>query len=152
MRPNRRSGFQHLGSTYEFSTKLLVAVDVSGSIHNSEISQFYSVINRFFKYGVQTIDVVQFDTMVGKVRTLKKAKKEIDVKGRGGTNVQIVFDYLKENNHYDGLIIFTDGYTGTPKLNFKTRAKILWICNNERNYNRHKEWMLELGRACWIGW
>ena len=32
MRPNRRSGFDQMGSIYELASKLLVAVDVSGSV------------------------------------------------------------------------------------------------------------------------
>lgn len=41
MRPNRRTGFENMGSIRRFDTKLLVAVDVSGSISSESLSYFY---------------------------------------------------------------------------------------------------------------
>jgi hypothetical protein len=52
MRPNRRFGFDAMGSRYELSTNLLIAVDVSGSVTDKNLQFFFSVINRLFKYGV----------------------------------------------------------------------------------------------------
>ncbi|MBR4009170.1 hypothetical protein, partial [Fibrobacter sp.] len=46
MRPNRRSGFDAMGSRYELSTNLLIAVDVSGSVTDRSLQFFFSVINR----------------------------------------------------------------------------------------------------------
>ncbi|MCR4559572.1 MAG: VWA-like domain-containing protein, partial [Bacteroidales bacterium] len=95
MRPNRRTDFQNLGSVYKMRTNLLVAVDVSGSISTKMLQKFYSVINRFFKYGIESIDTVQFDTQLGEIFPLKKAKTDIKIKGRGGTDFQPVFDYFR---------------------------------------------------------
>ncbi|MBP5503298.1 MAG: hypothetical protein J6Y24_10985, partial [Bacteroidales bacterium] len=67
MRPNRRTDFQNLGSVYKMRTNLLVAVDVSGSVDSKMLQKYYSVINRFFKYGIESIDTVQFDTKLGEV-------------------------------------------------------------------------------------
>ena len=76
MRPNRRSGFDAMGNRYDFKTRLIMGVDSSGSISNDDLRNFYSTINRFFQYGIQQIDVVQFDTELGEVQTLLKASEK----------------------------------------------------------------------------
>lgn len=156
MRPNRRSGFDYMGSTYDLQTRLLVAVDVSGSVPSKTISHFLAVIQRFFKHGVSEVDVIQFDAKVkDSVVKLKEARQHFDgggfkVMGRGGTCFQPIFDYLKQHNDYDGLVILTDGYAPVPKIDFRTRAKILWVCQNQANYEDSKEWMKQIGRACYM--
>ena len=49
MKPSRRYGFLYLGSRRDFCTKLLFAVDVSGSVSNSDLRNAFSVINQLFK-------------------------------------------------------------------------------------------------------
>ncbi|MBR5432990.1 MAG: hypothetical protein IK117_00980 [Bacteroidales bacterium] len=150
MRPNRRSGFQQMGSIYELASSILVAVDVSGSISHKTLQAFYSTIARFFKYGVETIDVVQFDVGLREVTTFKKRPTKVDVNGRGGTEFQSVFNYIKEHRKYDGLIVFTDGYAPEPQIDFKMRTKVLWVCRSEQEYKEHAEWMKRTGKVCWI--
>lgn len=151
MRPNRRSGFAQMGSRYDLAARLLVAVDVSGSIESKTLQAFYSVVARFFKYGVETIDVVQFDAALqGEVVTFKKRPTKVEVRGRGGTSFQEVFDYLKDHRQYDGLLIFTDGYAPEPSVDFAMLTKVLWICRSEKEYKEHHDWMEKTGRACWI--
>ncbi len=156
MRPNRRSGFDYMGNRYDLQARLLVAVDVSGSISSKTISYFLSVIGRFFKHGVSAVDVIQFDTEIkDDVVKLTEARQrfrgnKLEVKGRGGTSFQPVFDYLKEHNRYDGLAILTDGYAPEPKINFFTRTKILWVCQNRDNYNTHKAWIRKTGSVCYM--
>ena len=74
----------------------------------------------------------------------------VEVRGRGGTSFQEVFDYLKDHRQYDGLLIFTDGYAPEPRVDFAMRTKVLWICRSEKEYKEHHEWMEKTGRACWI--
>ena len=150
MRPNRRSGFQQMGSRYELASNSLVCVDVSGSVSSHALSTFYSAIARFFKYGVETIDVLPFDADLKELTTLKKAPKEVKIAGRGGTNFQILFDYIAEHPRYDGMIIFTDGYAPDPKISQPMHAIVLWICDDERNYEQHHEWMRKIGKAAFI--
>ena len=150
MRPNRRTGFQQMGSVRRFDTKLLVAVDVSGSISDKTLSHFYSVINKFFKYGINEIDCVQFDCELGEVKPIRKASRTVQVFGRGGTSFQPVFDYLAEHNIYDGLIILTDGGAPHPHMDDSIKANILWVCEDENSYNLCKDWMQLYGRVCWM--
>lgn len=133
MKPNRRSGFAQMGSRYDLASKLLVAVVVSGSISTQTLTAFYSAIARFFKYGVETIDVVQFDVELREVTTFEKRPREVKVFGRGGTNFQPIFDHLKTHPDYDGCIIFTDGYADEPHVDFLLKSKVLWVCRSEKN-------------------
>ena len=150
MRPNRRSGFDNMGSIRRFDTNLLIAVDVSGSISDEVLTHFYSVIGRIFKYGIEHVDVVQFDCSFSEVQSFEKAKKRINIVGRGGTSFQPIFDYVHKNIKYDGLIIFTDGYAPKPKKPKGFRTKVVWVCQSEKTYEEHKPWMKETGRCCYI--
>jgi hypothetical protein len=150
MRPNRRSGFQYMGSIRQLRTSYLVGVDVSGSISEEDLQYFFSTINRFFKYGVEKIDVVTFDTRLGETRTISKARNKIQVHGRGGTNFQPVVNYMAEHPEYDGLIIFTDGYASVPEIPARLRGRLLWILRSKKEYEDHRSRMSRSGRVCFI--
>ena len=143
MRPNRRFGFDAMGSRYELSTNLLIAVDVSGSVTDRSLSFFFSVINRLFKYGIEKMDVLQFDSKIqGEPEPLKKVRKTVKVMGRGGTSFQHAADYYCAHPEYDGLIYFTDGYAPPPKFNTKRPIDVLWVLAYEAN----GKWIKELKR------
>ncbi len=150
MRPNRRTGFQNMGSIYHFSTHLLVAIDVSGSISDASVGNFLSATNRLFKYGINAIDLVQFDCQMSTPISMRKAKQSIKVNGRGGTNFQPLFDYIATHTEYDGLIILTDGYAPQPTIPPLMRTKILWVCDNANCYKTNHIWMENIGRCCYF--
>ena len=147
MRPNRRTGFENMGSVRRFDTKLLVAVDVSGSISTESLKYFYGVINSAFRYGFESIDVIQFDCGVRAVHSLKKVIRDVAIIGRGGTSFQEPIDYAHENG-YDGLVVLTDGYAPEPIIPSGFKTGILWVCENESCLNHHKKWMEKSGRTC----
>lgn len=149
MRPNRRTGFDAMGSIRRFDTKLLVAVDVSGSISSESLSYFYGVINGAFRYGFESVDVIQFDCGVRVVQSLKKVMRDVAVIGRGGTSFQEPIEYAHENG-YDGLLILTDGYAPEPWIPDNMRCKIIWVCQDSSCYERHHRWMEKSGRVCTI--
>ena len=149
MRPNRRTGFENMGSIRRFDTRLLVAVDVSGSISSESLSYFYGVINSAFRYGFESVDVIQFDCGVRVVQNLKKVMRDVAVIGRGGTSFQEPIEYAHVNG-YDGLLILTDGYAPEPWLPDNMRCKIIWVCQDSSCYERHHRWMEKSGRVCTI--
>lgn len=117
MRPNRRTGFLQMGSIRQFDTRLLIAVDVSSSISDITLQDFFSVVLRIFRYGIAQIDVVQFDAEMGEIHPLLSSRPDIEVHGRGGTSFQPLFNYFfspKQTHNYDGLIILTDGDAPPP--------------------------------------
>ena len=152
MRPSRRFGFEQMGSRYDFITRILVAVDTSGSVGSEELGRYFNIITTFFKYGIQQVDVLMFDAEVqGDVMKLdeaKKRKQEFKVQGRGGTNFQAPVDYLVEHPEYDGMIIITDGYAPVPEIPPHCRAKLLWIIDNEASYQRNGKALRKTGRVC----
>ena len=147
MRPNRRTGFDNMGSRRQFDTKLLVAVDVSGSVSTSSLKYFYGVINSAFRYGFSAVDVIQFDYGVRTVQNLKKVIRDVGIVGRGGTSFQEPVDYAHENG-YDGLVILTDGCAPEPVIPEGFKTGILWVCENEKCLSAHKKWMERSGRTC----
>ena len=150
MKPNRRYGFEFMGSQFEPKTHLLVAVDVSGSIGSDDLIHFFSIINRFFTYGVEAIQVIAFDTEIKQEFELKKATRNIKIVGRGGTDFQCAVDYYENHPEYQGLIIFTDGYACVPKI--RLRKQILWILTGKQEYEEANRWIknLKLNKATWI--
>ena len=158
MKPNRRTGFTYCGSKYDFSTKLLAAVDVSGSISVEDISHFYTVIRSFFVYGVQSIEVLLFDRKIqsGPI-ALHKVQRSVTVTGRGGTSYEPVIDFIIQHddstvNSYDGCIIFTDGNAKAPYVppQFKQEHHIVWICSSRQSFEENKNWMQKTGSVCFL--
>jgi predicted metal-dependent peptidase len=141
-----------MGKKNQFTTRFLIGVDVSGSISDKDAALFFSTINRFFKYGAESLDVLQFDADIkGKPEVMKKARKEIKITGRGGTDFQPLINYFSvKKKTFDGLIIFTDGMAPVPSVQPAAARKILWICNNKQNYEHHLLRMKNAGRCCWI--
>lgn len=136
MLPSRRYGFEYMGSKRDFCTKLLVAIDVSGSVDNKQVSQALSIINRFFKYGVENVDVIMFDHgLVGEPMSMKKASKNLKIEGRGGTEFQAPIDYFAKGQ-YDGLVMITDGYAEVPTLPENTTGRILWMIYNDELFRK----------------
>ena len=154
MYPSRRFGFEQMGSRYEFTTRLLVAIDTSGSVGSDGLGRYYRIITTFFKYGIQEIDVLMFDFDVqGEPVTLKEAQKNkqtFEVKGRGGTNFQAPINYVAEHPGYDGLIIMTDGYAPVPSVPAFLKTKLLWVIDNEPSYKQHYDALRKTGRVCLI--
>jgi predicted metal-dependent peptidase len=151
-KPSRRYGELAMGRRLEFTTSLLVGVDVSASVTDRELREFFSAINAFFKYGIKNIDVQMFDSeLQGQSITMKKARKTVSVTGRGGTSFQPILSFFKENAKiYDGLIIFTDGYAPEPNIDARIKRRIVWVCTNKESYDAHWNWMISCGRCCYI--
>jgi predicted metal-dependent peptidase len=151
MKPNRRYGFAYMGSRREFTTRLLFAIDVSGSMGTPEVRQGFSVVNRFFNYGVEAIDVIQFDAKITtEAMTFRRARREVQLTGRGGTNFGPVLAYLDEHRDYDGLIIYTDGYAPCPAPPQNRRTRILWLFVSEAHYRSCYPKLQHLGQGAYL--
>lgn len=151
MKPSRRYGFTYMGSRHALRTRLLVAVDVSGSIGDLDLGKAFSVINRLFQYGIETIDVVQFDTeLKGPVQTFRTKRPRVTVLGRGGTSFDPVLQYIDEHCDYDGLIIVTDGMAPRPAAPRNRRTRVLWLFQDQHTYRAMRDNVAHIGRAVYI--
>lgn len=148
MKPSRRYGEDAMGSRYQPTSRLLFAVDVSGSMASEELAVGFSIVGRLFSHAVAEIDVIAFDTrVIGPPLTLRRARHEFDITGRGGTRFQPVIDYLDEHPRYDGLIIYTDGEAPIPAPPKRATTRIVWLYVHEAACKRHEA---SLGRAAFV--
>lgn len=148
MRPNRRTGFQNMGALRKMNHRILVGLDVSGSISNDTLSKFYGVVSSIFRYDVDRIDIAKFDTKIKSVESYRTTASALDVVGRGGTSFQCIIDYALENQ-YDGLIIMTDGYSDSiPRYDKRAGFHMIWICDSMKSYSDNHEWMSRIGLVC----
>lgn len=148
MRPSRRFGFNQMGKKRRpVPGKILVGVDVSGSIDTEEILKFYHAISNVFDRGIKNIEIFQFDTELKTQKPLPfKKRTQIMIKGRGGTSFQALFDYaIKHQKNYDGLIIFTDGFAPKPEIHHSFTTKVLWVLNSKESYNKVNEVLCKTG-------
>jgi predicted metal-dependent peptidase len=140
-----------MGSRYDFTTRLLVAVDVSGSMTQNDMALSFSLVNRFFRYGIERIDVIAFDTQVhGEALSLKRARHDITVTGRGGTDFNAVIDYLDQHPVYDGVLIVTDGCAPCPREPQSRRVPLLWIFMDQSTYEASYSELRQRGRSVFI--
>lgn len=127
MRPNRRYGFTSPGSKRNYTSKLLVAFDTSGSVSDTQLEYFATELNGMIDH--VEADFIQFDTkLYGDPQPFSKKAAKIDIVGRGGTCFHPVIE-LADENKYDGLVIFTDGYAPFPD---KPKTRMLWaVCEQD---------------------
>jgi predicted metal-dependent peptidase len=110
---------------------MLLAIDTSGSVSDSELQEFMGEIFHIYKCGVD-ITVVQCDTSIKSVEPYK-GKFEMVVSGRGGTEFDPVLEYFNANlGKYTSLVYFTDGECYT---NVKPRGNTLWVLSERSHMN-----------------
>ena len=129
MRPNRRYGYVNPGTKRNYTSKLLVAFDTSGSVSDDQLAMFATELNGMIDH--VHADFIQFDTIIhGEPEPYTYKAREIKIKGRGGTCFEPVIKMVDELR-YDGLIIFTDGYAPFPT---KPKARMLWaVCERDKD-------------------
>jgi predicted metal-dependent peptidase len=123
MKMNRRYGLDAPGFRKEYKTKILFAIDVSGSMSDDDISNGLSVINSTCMGSELTFMTFDWD-ITNIEKKITKARSKFKIVGRGGTNFQPAIDYADKNT-FDGVVIFTDGYAEEPTK--PQKAKILWL-------------------------
>jgi predicted metal-dependent peptidase len=118
-RPNRKS--QHSGAvlpgmTNEDTIDVSVAIDMSGSISDKMAKDFLSEVKGIMdEYQDFKLDLWCFDTQVYNYAKFTGDNADeimtYEVKGGGGTDFDVNFEYMKENDiNPKRFIMFTDGY------------------------------------------
>lgn len=130
--PNRRFFPKHIlpGLENQKLSTLAIAVDTSASVRDEEFLRFISEIFGILKMmKPDRIDLIQFDTKVKSVDSLKSPNDISEVKfvGRGGTKIKPVLQWTLENKP-QLLIVFTDGYFSWPEETLKTPT--LWLIHD----------------------
>ena len=110
---------------------MLLAIDTSGSVSDTELTEFMNEIHHIHKAGVD-ITIVQCDTSIRSIEAYK-GKNDLKVHGRGGTEFDPVLDYYNANlKKYTSLVYFTDGECYTS---VKPRNRVLWILSERSEMN-----------------
>ena len=127
MRPNRRYGISNPGTKRNYTSKLLVAFDTSGSVSDTQLEYFATELNGMIDH--VEADFIQFDTKIyGEPKPFTKKAGKVDIVGRGGTCFHPVIEMADERK-YDGLVVFTDGYAPFPE---KPKTRMLWaVCEQD---------------------
>jgi len=117
MRPSKRSGDVIFpGMNRDEELNICVALDTSGSISQDMLRDFLSEVSGIMdQYSSYCIHVLQFDTNVYGAEDFTsddgRSMAEYELVGGGGTDFDVVFRYLAEEDIVpDQLIMFTDGY------------------------------------------
>jgi predicted metal-dependent peptidase len=119
------------GLKIKMKQHMLLAIDTSGSVSDSELKEFMNEIHHIYKAGVD-ITIVQCDTKIGSIKPYT-GKLELEVQGRGGTEFDPVLDYYNENQKkYTSLVYFTDGECNTS---VKPKGNVLWVLSERSSMN-----------------
>lgn len=119
------------GLKIKMKQHMLLAIDTSGSVSDTELAEFMNEIHHIHKAGVD-ITIVQCDTSIRSIEPYK-GKNDLKVHGRGGTEFDPVLDYYNANlKKYTSLVYFTDGECYTS---VKPRNRVLWVLSERSSMN-----------------
>ncbi len=129
MRPNRRYGYNQPGTKKEYVTKILVAIDCSGSVSGDELQMFVDEISGMIDNAV--CHVISFDTECHESpKLIDKRNSSVKIHGRGGTNFAAPIQ-LADELKYNGLIIMTDGECSFPP---PPLCKVIWALSRNSSW------------------
>lgn len=119
-------------------SKILVLIDESGSVSETELYDFLNEIHHLSKK--VDIEIRPFDT---KVMDEVKYKKNgsFTRTNCGGTSFTAAVDFYNKDNRYNSCIIFTDGHAEEPPPCHK---KLLWVISsngNTESIKNHSQWI-----------
>ncbi|KHD38147.1 peptidase [Clostridium acetobutylicum] len=117
------------GKLSDHIIKIVVAIDISGSMTDGEIDAAMTEIFDILKNKNYELTIIECDNIVRRMYRVNKPrdmKKKLDTKG--GTSFSPVFEYLHKNRMEDCfLIYFTDGM-GEQELVFRPKVKkLMWV-------------------------
>lgn len=119
------------GQLRSHKAKLVVALDISGSISDEEFNQAMKEVLAIVKNYNHEITVIECDNeirRVYKVKTVKDIKARSTI--RGGTKFTPVFEYANKNK-INLLVYFTDGKGEDALLTKPQGYKTLWVISGK---------------------
>ena len=143
MKPSRRGWHMDAvmpGMTPGEEVDVTIAIDMSGSISDSQAQQFLGEISGMMSsFDGYKLHVFCFDTSIyNPVDFTSENLDTIDTyepQGGGGTDFDCVFDYLKENAiEPKRLVVFTDGYP-CGSWGDADYCDTTWIIHGDKNPN-----------------
>ena len=103
---------------------LLIGIDTSGSVSDSDLLEFFNEIHHIYKTGTK-VTIVECDARIHQIYEYK-GKVPSFVKGRGGTSMSPIINHYNDNwKTYSSLILLTDGECEHDLP--KPRTQMLWV-------------------------
>jgi predicted metal-dependent peptidase len=135
-KPNRRFFPTHyLPSLHSQALMdLAIAVDISGSVSDSDFNRFVTEIHSILKMmKPEKITLIQFDTAIHAVDKVRNVQELMKVKfsGRGGTDFHPVAQWVNKNKP-QALMVFTDG-----EFNFyneEAKTDVMWLIHDNKHF------------------
>ena len=119
------------GSKEKYYSNILVGIDTSLSVNQSELEEFQNELYHMHRTG-HDIEIVLCDTEIHD-QFKYNPREPLKVTGRGGTAFQPIIDlYNKNQRKYSCLIYLTDGEASSP---IGARGSILWVHSSVSNIN-----------------
>ncbi len=140
-RPSKRYGTTP-GLRLHKRRKILIALDTSGSIQETDFQAFFREIHHLWKLGAD-LYILECDTQIRK-QYAYQGQAPAFVMGRGGSNFDPPIQWANTSYSPDAIIYFTDGQA--PVLREKSRCPILWVLNQQPN----KTWQQTQGTSIWM--
>ncbi|MPL68140.1 hypothetical protein SDC9_13853 [bioreactor metagenome] len=119
------------GQLRSHKAKIVVALDISGSISDEEFNQAIKEVLDILKNYNHEITIIECDSEIRrlyKVKSAKDIKERINI--RGGTKFTPVFEYAN-NNKVNLLVYFTDGQGEDTLLSIPRGYKVLWVISGQ---------------------
>ena len=104
------------GSKLKKKHKILIGIDTSGSVSESDFQDFFSEIYHIYKAG-SSIHILECDTEITNEYDYN-GKMPTKITGRGGTIMKPLYDYWNKSKDYTLFVLFTDGYCDSPENGF----------------------------------
>lgn len=127
------------GELRSHKAKIIVALDISGSISDEEFKQVIQEVLNIVKNYNHEITIIECDNEIRreyKIKSVKDIKDRMNI--RGGTEFTPVFQYANKNKA-NLLVYFTDG-KGEDKLLVKPKGyKVLWVITGRGDHLSLKE-------------
>lgn len=115
------------GQLRSHKAKIVVALDISGSISDEEFNQAMKEVLTIVKKSNHEITIIECDSEIRRVYNVKSIR---DIKDRmnirGGTTFTPVFEYANHNK-VNLLVYFTDGKGEDKLLSIPRGYKTLWV-------------------------
>jgi len=134
-RPNRRYLSQELylpDLRNHIVGNVIIGVDTSGSIGNSELVQFCAELKKI-SYSVEETTVITCDAAVHEVVKINKMEEfltKVKFKGGGGTDFRPVFNYVQKHRMQPEILIYlTDSYGTFPER--PPKFPVIWILTDK---------------------
>jgi len=121
------------GIKHKKKSKILVAVDTSGSVSDEELGEFFSEIRYIYKAGAN-ITIMEFDVKIQKTYEYS-GKFTGKIHGRGGTDFNPPVNYYaKHLKEYSSMVMFSDGECPLPEKSPKGMVWIITSNGYRQNY------------------